>query len=128
MAAKYEVHNLIVHLAAAYPEFKPDNMAATLAEYEDALGGYPLDMLEHAITSCRNTYDYFPKISQIRKACADLNANKTTYGGEQFDKQPMSPKVREYLDAFRQRMVDSGKWTEGHRVNRFNERKQVSRW
>ena len=127
MASRYELKSTLTKIAAAYPEWKPPDMNATLEQYEDALEKYPLDLLEKALKSCRETFDFFPHISQIKKAISDLTSNKNTMNGEDFKKTPTSPEMQAFLDEFRQKMVDSGKWNPGCRKNRYYDRQERRR-
>jgi hypothetical protein len=114
MAARAEVRALLTRLAAAFPEWRPPDMRATLAEYEEALAMYPLELLGKAVKACRDSCEYFPKIAQIKRAAAELNANKDTRLPD-FEKVPISLQIQAYLDEFREKMVKSGKWKERRR-------------
>ena len=116
MAALYEVKQIITGLSACFPDWKPPNLAATMKEYEEALAGYPVDLLKCAADRCRDVCIFFPKIAEIRKALVEIHTAdvpNTSAGYE--EKVPISPKMQHHMDDFRQHMVDSGKWKEARR-------------
>jgi hypothetical protein len=126
MATKEEIKEIIIELSAGYPDWKPPDINATLRVYQNALEDYPADLLRRAAKRCLDGCLFFPKIAEIKRAIGEITANADTMSGrENFQKAITSPKVQAYLDEFRQRMVNSGKWTEGHRINRFNSRNRI---
>jgi hypothetical protein len=121
MAATYEVKQIIVDLAAAFPDWKPSNMAGTLKQYEEALMGFPADMLRRAADRCRDSCIFFPKIAEIRKAIGEIQAvERPNIQGadESWKDKPwvLTPEMQKRWDDFRQHMVDTGKWKEARRT------------
>jgi hypothetical protein len=98
MAAKYEIDKILLDLAAAFPEFKPDDMSATVAQYADALAVYPVALLEQAAKDCRDSCKYFPHISDIKAAVAVINGRvKDTSLREELRPVPCPPEIREQI-------------------------------
>jgi len=117
MAARYEIKALVIDLAAAYPDWKPPNLEATVKQYEDALMGFPIDLLRQAADRCRDTCLFFPKIAEIRKAIGEINtANVPNTSSEYMEKVPISPEIQEYLSNFRRHMEERGMWREARPV------------
>ena len=127
MATQAEVKAIITELCDAYPDWKPSDMKGTLTQYERAFGSYPVDVLKHAAYRCIDTCIRMPVIAEIKKAIAEIRATTIpdTADVPYFPKKVTSPKVRALLDEFRQKMVNSGKWTEGYRKSRYNDRRRV---
>ena len=116
MATKLEINNLMIGLSAAYPDFKPKNLDETVKAYEEALQGFPADLLKHAVDRCRDTCLFFPKISEIRKAISEINAaavkNTCAIWPDDVRTGPISPEIQKYLDDFRRHMEERGMWRE----------------
>jgi len=113
MSTKLEINNLMIGLSAAYPDFHPKNLDATIKAYEESLQGFPADLLKKAVDRCRDTCLFFPKIAEIRKAINEITtASVPNTSAAYMEKTPLSPAMSEYLDNFRQAMVDAGKWHE----------------
>jgi len=113
MSTLEDVSEIILKLAAVFPEWGPMNMQETLAGYHESLQRYPVALLQKAAARCKETCTYFPRVAQLREAADEIHAaqEKSTYDAQkQFDKQPMAPNVRKYLDDFRLKMVKERKW------------------
>ena len=123
MASPLEIKKLLLDLSAAYSDWRPPDMKSTLEQYERSLARYPLELLEQAMDRCRDTCLFFPKIAEIRKAANELNTPTPETVRDVPPKKVTSPEIQAMLDDFRRHMVDSGKWNEAHRENRFNHRK-----
>lgn len=113
MSTFEDVSEIILKLAAVFPEWRPLNMQETLAGYYETLQKYPFPLLQKAAARCKETCTYFPRVADLCKAAGEIHAawEKATYDSQkQFDKQPMAPNVRKHLDDFRARMVKDRKW------------------
>lgn len=113
MSTFEEVSEIILKLSAVFPEWRPLDMQETLAGYYEILQKYPFPLLQKAAARCKETCDFFPRVSQLREAADGIHSayEKATYNAQkQLDKQPMSPEIRKRLDEFRARMVKERKW------------------
>ena len=111
-AAKYEVKQVILDLMASFPDWKPQHLDNTIAQYEDALAPYPLAVLEKAAKRCRDTCLFFPKIAEIRKAINELSAANVpnTEYVDWTKIPPRSEKMESFMAEFRRKMEQKGKW------------------
>jgi hypothetical protein len=115
MAAKYEIHTILKGLAAAFPEFKPENMGATFDQYADALKGYKVETIQEAANTCRMSCKYFPHISEIKTAIdqawqATAQKDYEAHKRDEFKPAAYTPELAEYIANFRQHMIDRGVW------------------
>ena len=113
MAARYEVKQVVLDLMASFPDWKPQNLDNTIAQYEDAFMSYPLAVLEKAAKRCRDSCLFFPKIAEIRKAINEIHAVEVP-DTQEIDWRtipPMSEKMRQHMDAFRLHMEQKGKFS-----------------
>ena len=121
MATQYEVRQIIVDLSAAFPDWKPPNMAGTIKQYEDALKGCQVDLLKQAADRCRDSCLFFPKIAELRKAYAEIrvayypNSKDSNESWKDKEWKPIAAKTQKMLDDFRARMVSRGLWKEARR-------------
>ena len=111
-AAKYEVKQIVLDLMASFPDWKPQNLDNTIAQYEDAFAPYPLDVLEKAAKRCRDSCLFFPKIAEIRKAINEIHgADVPDTSYVDWTKIPArSAKMEEFMAEFRRKMEKKGKW------------------
>jgi len=111
-AAKYEVKQIVLDLMASFPDWKPQNLDNTIAQYEDAFAPYPLAVLEKAAKRCRNSCLFFPKIAEIRKAINEIHgADVPDTSYVDWTKIPArSAKMEEFMAEFRRKMEKKGKW------------------
>ncbi len=113
MSTFEEVSEIVLKLSAVFPEWRPLDMQETLAGYYETLQKYPFPLLQKAAARCKETCDFFPRVSQLREAADDIHSayEKATYNAQKLeDKKPLSPEIRKYLDEFRERMVKERKW------------------
>ena len=111
-AAKYEVKQVILDLMASFPDWKPQNLDNTIAQYEDAFAPYPLDVLEKAAKRCRDSCMFFPKIAEIRKAINEIRGADVP-NTESIDWRTIPPRTKEmeeFMAEFRRKMERKGKW------------------
>lgn len=113
MATKLEINNIMIHLQAAYPDWKPKNLDATLQAYEEALIGFPVDLLRKAADRCRDTCLFMPKMAEMRKAINEIHvADIPNTSAAYMEKIPISPEIQKHLADFRKHMEDKGMWKE----------------
>ena len=110
-AAKYEVKQVVLDLMASFPDWKPQNLDNTIAQYEEALMNYPLAVLEKAAKRCRDSCMFFPKIAEIRKAINEIHSSDVPDTSIDWTKVPArSAKMEEFMAEFRRKMEKKGKW------------------
>jgi hypothetical protein len=115
MAAKFEIRKILTDLAAAFPEFKPDDMTATLEQYADALQQYKVETIQAAANACRDSCQFFPHIADLKKAIdqawqATAQKNYEANKAEEFKKAEYTPELAQFIADFRQKMINKGKW------------------
>jgi hypothetical protein len=116
MATANEMDEILRRLANSYPDWKPPSMAATFQEYKLSLAKFPAELLRRAVDRCKDSCLFFPKIMEIKRACAEIVATDSPiYDKKDFEKQVISPETSALIAAFRAKMVEQGKWKEGRK-------------
>lgn len=115
MAALFEVKKIITGLMFAFPDWKPADLDKTLDQYADALKGYRVETIQAAANVCRDSCQYFPHISEIKKAIdqawqATTQKNYEANKADEFKKATYTPELAEFIANFRQHMIDRGVW------------------
>ena len=115
MAAKYEVKKILIDLTAAFPDWKPIDLDATLDQYAEGLQQYKMETIETAVNACRDACLYFPKIAEIKKAIdqawqATAQKNYEANKADEFKKAAYTPELAQFIADFRQHMIDRGVW------------------